>query len=233
MNLIHNIYALNEKSVTIDFGNEISLDLADLIERFNQALKANPFPGFSTTVPAYTSLTVYYDPMVMYTSSLKGKSNFDKVSAYLKTLIVADATTGLVRRRITIPICYGAEFGPDLDEVSAYSKISVDEIIKIHSSSIYVVHMIGFVPGFAYLGGMDTRLSTPRRKTPRAKVPSGSIGIAGQQTGIYSLNTPGGWQIIGRTPLTLFDPNRKEASLLKAGDEVSFEPVSVEKFNSM
>jgi inhibitor of KinA len=233
MNLITDIYALNEKSITIVFGNEISLALADRISEFNQVIKANPFSGLITTVPAYTSLTVYYDPLKVYQSNLKGNSCLEKVSAYIKSLRTSPTENKIQRNRITIPVYYGAEYGPDLEVVAAHSNLTTADVIQLHSTATYLVYMIGFVPGFAYMGGLDKRLSTPRRKQPRAKVPAGAVGIAGEQTGIYPLEIPGGWQIIGQTPYKLFDPKRSTPALLKAGDEVTFQSITLEHFLSL
>lgn len=228
------IYSLNEHAVTVHFGNEISDVLAQEIRYFNQVLYQNAFIGFKTTVPAYATLTVFFDPLMVFFSDLPGSNNFDKVSSYLIQLntlrINLSPTKG---ETITIPVYYGGDFGPDLNEVSLHTKLGVDEIIKIHSSVIYKVYMIGFVPGFPYLGEMDHRLATPRKTHPRGIVPAGSVGIAGAQTGIYPLKTPGGWQIIGKTPAVLLDAKRKQPSLLKAGDEVVFKPITLKEFDHL
>jgi inhibitor of KinA len=131
---------------------------------------------------------------------------------------------------VVIPICYGSSYGPDLDDVAAMHNLSSEAVISIHSAATYMVYMIGFVPGFAYLGGMHKVLASPRKATPRAAVPAGSVGIAGEQTGIYPLNTPGGWQIIGRTPLSMFNTHRTQPALLKAGDRVQFKPINTSQF---
>lgn len=134
---------------------------------------------------------------------------------------------------ITIPVCYGGELGPDLADVAALNKITTDEVINLHSSATYLVHMIGFVPGFAYLGGMPETIAAPRKATPRAAIPAGSVGIAGMQTGIYPLQTPGGWQLIGQTPVKLFDPTRPVPALLKAGDRVQFKRIGMDEFRHL
>jgi len=227
------IYALNESSVTVVFGNTISPELAEKVLLFDRAVHAAPFPGFITTVPAYATLTVCYDPGQVLNAGLKGKSSYEKVSGYLSTLTVGTLEKENTRKVITIPVCYDAEFAPDMDIVAKHCNLSKAEIIKIHSATSCTVYMIGFVPGFAYMGGMDQQLSTPRKEQPRSMVPAGSVGIAGGQTGIYSIDIPGGWQIIGRTPLQLFDAERSTPSLLKAGDEVSFSPISVQEFHDL
>jgi inhibitor of KinA len=140
---------------------------------------------------------------------------------------VAEAET------IEIPVCYGGAFGPDLAVVAAQARLSLEEVIARHAAPNYLVHMIGFAPGFPYLGGLDARLATPRKAAPRPLVPAGSVGIAGGQTGIYSLPTPGGWQLIGRTPLRLFDPARSQPSLLRAGLRLRFVPISKAEFQRL
>lgn len=227
------IYALNESSVTIVFGNAISEDLAEKVLLFDRAIEASPFQGFITTIPAYATLTVCYDPKAVLNSKINGESSYEKVSNYLSSMSVGSLKEDNNRRQMTIPVCYGGEFGPDLELVSTNCNLSTAEIISLHSAATYTVYMIGFVPGFAYMGGMDKQLTTPRKEQPRNKVTAGSVGIAGGQTGIYSLDIPGGWQIIGKTPLILFDAARPEPSLLKAGDEVSFSPISIEEFHSL
>jgi len=227
------IYALSESSVTVVFGNKINRDLAEKVLAFDRAVHAAPFEGFITTIPAYATLTVCYDPKMVLKRDLKGTSCFDKVAYYFSMLTVSSEKIENARRKIIVPVCYGGEYGPDIDLVAAHCGLSVEEVIAIHSSSCYRVYMIGFVPGFAYMGGMDPRLSTHRKEQPRSTVIAGSIGIAGGQTGIYSLDIPGGWQIIGRTPLTLFDSARPQPSLLKAGDEVTFSPISYQEFQSL
>jgi inhibitor of KinA len=139
-------------------------------------------------------------------------------------------TAAMNERNIVIPVCYGGEFGPDLKEVAQYHGLTEEEVIHIHSHGEYKVYMIGFVPGFAYLGGLSPKIATPRRTTPRTMIPTGSVGIAGGQTGIYPLATPGGWQIIGRTPLSLFRPNHRQPSLLRAGDIVRFQPITEKEY---
>lgn len=196
-------------------------------------LHHHPFPGLLTTVPAYSTLSVFYDALqVMQAPELHGRDCFEKVQNYLLGLKeqAADESTSAVIP-ITIPVCYGGSFGPDVEELAALHNLSVQRVIDIHTAATYTVYMIGFVPGFAYMGGMDEQLATPRKQTPRQAIPAGSVGIAGKQTGIYPLETPGGWQIIGRTPLKLFDANRKQPALLKAGDMVKFKPVTPLEFD--
>jgi inhibitor of KinA len=136
-------------------------------------------------------------------------------------------------RIVEIPVCYGGEFGPDLEEVAEHNGITPEEVIDIHSNGEYIVYMIGFAPGFPYIGGMSEKIAAPRRKNPRLKIPAGSVGIAGKQTGVYPIETPGGWQLIGRTPRKLFLPDGHTPSLLQAGDQIKFVQVSQEEFLKM
>ncbi|QNL49412.1 5-oxoprolinase subunit PxpB [Olivibacter sp. SDN3] len=225
------IYSLCEYALTVSFGETISDHASYRINRLRKLLEQQPFTGFRSAVPAYTSLSAFFDPIEVHQSTLIGHSCFEKVSNYITDLeSTPHKGTEQNNREITIPVCYEGDFGPDLNEVAAVHHMDVQEVIHLHTEAIYNVHMIGFVPGFAYLGGLPKALATPRKKSPRVQIPSGSIGIAGVQTGIYSLDTPGGWQIIGRTPLVMFDAQRKAPSLLSSGDRVTFERISAEEF---
>lgn len=227
------IYGLSEKSVTITFGTEIDNDLLDLITDFNQLLLQNPFPGLITTVPAYTTLTVFYNPLNVILSDLPGEVCLEKVSAHLNKIAeINRKESEVMNDHLVIPVCYGGDFGHDLLTVARHNNLCESKVIDMHTAGYYTVFMIGFVPGFAYMGRMDNRLSTPRKEVPAAKIPAGSVGIAGNQTGIYPLETPGGWQIIGRTPLKMFDVNRAQPSLLKGGDRVSFKAIDQDEFNT-
>lgn len=233
INIPLKIYGLSEKSVTITFGTEIDNDLLDLITAFNQLLLQNPFAGLITTVPAYTTLTVFYDPLTVMLSDLPGEVCFEKVSAHLNKIAeIKREKSKVMANHLVIPVCYGGDFGHDLLTVACHNKLSESEVIDMHTAGYYTVFMIGFVPGFAYMGGMDNRLATPRKEVPAAKIPAGSVGIAGNQTGIYPIETPGGWQIIGRTSVKMFDVNRAQPSFLKGGDRVTFKAVSMDEFNA-
>ena len=229
------IYPLCEYALTVEFGNSIDERVLGRVTGFNKLLLQNPFPGLYQTVPAYASLSVFFEPLtVIRQDSMQGIGCFDKVCNYLRRLnsesemALADTAANV----ISIPVCYGLEYGPDIAELAETRNLPVDKVINLHSAATYTVFMIGFVPGFAYLGGLDPLLESPRKATPRAIVPAGSVGIAGGQTGIYPLATPGGWQLIGRTPLKLFDATRPQPSLLKAGDKVKFEPILAADFKN-
>ena len=227
-------YSLGEHSITIVFGNEINLEISGSIHLFNENLLSSPFPGFITTVVAYGTLTVHYNIEQVAHSTLRGLSCFDKVCGYLKSLEnFSRSKETLTKTTIRVPVCYGFEHGPDLADLAKEKELDEQAFIDLHCSCIYTVYMIGFVPGFAYLGGMNPLLSASRKLKPRSAVPAGSVGIAGLQTGIYPLITPGGWQLIGQTPLRLFDPIRSQPSLFHAGDLIQFYPISVKEFNHL
>lgn len=229
------IYPISEKAVTIVFGNQIDEEIREQINGLNQFIKYHPFSGFINTVPAYTTLTIFFEPLgLLADAHLKGSTCLEKITFYLSQFKVEVVNQAQNEGKIiSIPVCYEDDFALDLKELAKSKKMDKETIINIHSSAIYKVYMIGFVPSFAYLGGLDLQLASPRKATPRQKVPEGSVGIAGQQTGIYPLETPGGWQIIGRTPLKLFDVNRTQPSLLKSGDSVQFKPISKADFEKI
>lgn len=179
-------------------------------------------PGLIECVPGFTSLTIHYDPLQLPPGEL------DAALAHL--LADLDESAGDGGRIVEIPVCYGGEFGPDLESVASLHGLAADEVVALHAAGEYRVHLVGFVPGFPYLGGLDAKLATPRRESPRTAVPAGSVGIGGAQTGIYPVESPGGWQLIGRTPLRLFDAHRDPPALLRAGDRIRFLPVDADAF---
>jgi inhibitor of KinA len=219
------IVPLGDRALVAHLGKEISRKTFDSIRSLSHQLSDNPPKGFVELVPAFTTLTVYYDPLVTTVSELT-----EQIRRQQSVEIEAPEANP---RIVEVPVCYGGEFGEDLELVAKHAGFSAAETIRIHASSDYIVHMIGFAPGFPYLGGMSPKIAAPRRSSPRLKVPVGSVGIAGEQTGIYPLETPGGWQIIGRTPLALFRPNEDPPTLLQAGDIVRFRSISQEEFREM
>lgn len=180
----------------------------------------HPFDGFKEAVPAYASLTVFYDIVQVRATNTNAITAFDVVETYLKTAMHSLESAEVKEPNLVeIPVVYDGE---DLAYVASHNKLNIAEVIQIHTEATYRVYMMGFLPGFAYLGGMDERIATPRKASPRAKVPAGSVGIAGKQTGIYPLESPGGWQLIGHTDIPLFTLGSSEPTLLKAGDLVRF-----------
>ena len=223
------MYPLGDSALVVQFSDSISPSIQKIISAFVGYLEEHPFPGLVDLVPAFSTLTIYFNPWVL---SEKGKTDpYERVQNHVQELAaVLGQKEEQQGRVVEIPVCYGGEFGPDLEFVAKYHQISPEEVVATHSGGEYLVYMIGFAPGFPYLGGMDPKIATPRKDHPRSQIPAGSVGIAGIQTGIYPLATPGGWQLIGRTSLCLFHPQRRPPSLLQAGDKVRFVPVSREEF---
>lgn len=225
------IYYLSEQAITIEFGQEIDEATHQQVTNFDNLLNQKPFPGFCTTVQAYATLSIFFDPLQVIKSDLAGVNCFEKVSGYLLELKEEQEDKAFYKSRsVTIPVCYGGRFGQDLEEVARLHNLTQQEVISLHTIAAYKVYMIGFVPGFAYLAGLSDLLETPRKAAPRPLIPAGSVGIAGKQTGVYPLTTPGGWQLIGRTPLVLFDPENPQPAFLKAGDYVTFKAISQGEF---
>lgn len=214
-----------EQGLVIEFGNEIHPETNRLVHNIAQALSAHSIIGMLEVIPTYRSLLIYFDPLQISRVQL---------GEQIQQLIGAQATITerpkTDARVVRIPVCYGGEFGPDLAFVAQYNQISIGEVIQIHSSTPYQVYMLGFTPGFPYLGGMSEKIATPRLEKPRVKIPAGSVGIAGKQTGFYPVESPGGWQLIGRTPINAFDANNPQPFAFAAGDYLQFVPVSPEEF---
>lgn len=216
------IVAAGDAMLVAEFGDRIdpilnarALALADRLRRENVR-------GVRDVVPTFRSVAVYFDPLATDVGALHD----------LMGELAASATPGEVEGRppVVVPVCYGGEFGPDLAEVARFAGLSEADVIARHSAVSYRVFMLGFMPGFAYLGTVDPLIAAPRRQVPRTRVVSGSVGIAGGQTGIYPRESPGGWQIVGRTPVTLFDGDRPQPCFLMAGDTVRFQPISAADF---
>ncbi|MBQ1907665.1 MAG: 5-oxoprolinase subunit PxpB [Firmicutes bacterium] len=231
-----------DSAIAVEFGSEISEDINTKVQLLDRALSealealkgpagaanwdAKRFPralsAVTETVPTYRSLMVHYDPCA---------AGFSEMKEALEAIVPAGGgQAGGKRRILVVPVLYGGEEGPDLQNVCEHSGLSEEEVIAIHSGRDYRVYMLGFTPGFPYLGGMDERIATPRLAHPRTLIPAGSVGIAGAQTGIYPTASPGGWQLIGRTPLKLYDPGREVPILAGAGDYIRFRPVSAAEY---
>ncbi|QHL85924.1 5-oxoprolinase subunit PxpB [Nibribacter ruber] len=224
------LFPLGDSALVVQFGEVIDVSIHEQVRAFAEYVEVHPFYGFVEQVPAYTTVTVYYNPWL---SSLKGKVNpYETVVVWVQEALAkmtsASKKTGKVVKEI--PVCYSSEFGPDLKFVAENSGLSEAEVIALHTAPEYLVYMMGFAPGFPYLGGLNLSLATPRKATPRPTIPAGSVGIAGEQTGVYPMQTPGGWQLIGRTPLALFKVHRETPSLLQMGDTVKFVPIRPEEF---
>lgn len=212
-------YPLGDTAIVVRLGDEISNSTHDLIQCICNYLEEYSFDGFAEYVPAFTTVTVFYEPMTV---------TYQSVQLHLEEMLaeVMAHPEKPVFRLVEIPVVYGGIWGPDLETVAAHAGLSTAEVISLHTEPEYLVHMIGFAPGFPYLAGLNEKIAAPRRELPRSAIAAGSVGIAGKQTGVYPIETPAGWQIIGRTPLRLFDVNRAEPALLRAGDRVRFVPVT-------
>lgn len=212
-----------DSSVCVEFGNEISPDINRKIRAFKIAVEKSGIPGIVETVPTYRSLLVHYKPEVIGYKAITEK--FKSLMGTLDNIEIPPPTV------IEIPVLYGGEMGPDIENVASHNGKTVEEVIKIHTSQEYLIYMIGFIAGFPYLGGMSKEIATPRLKEPRVKIDGGSVGIAGEQTGIYPLDSPGGWQLIGRTPFKLYDAEREKQVLLEAGQYIKFRSISQKEFD--
>lgn len=212
----------SDQSLLIYFGRQITPQAHEHVRRLLRLLELQPIPGVRNLHPAYCSVLVKFDALKLRHHDLE-----QILTQYLGRLATAAVPKP---REIEVPVCYGGDHGPDLLEVSALHKMTPAQVVDLHSSTTYVVYFLGFVPGFAYLGELPLALVTSRLATPRRSVPRGSVGIAGNQTGIYPVSTPGGWRLLGRTPLSMFQPERNELSLLSIGDRVRFTPISPEQF---
>jgi KipI family sensor histidine kinase inhibitor len=210
----------SDQSLIIYLGDEINLEAHHRVLKLLRLLESVPVPGVRNLHPAYCSILIVFDPVRQEHESLE-----EVLAGYIKRL---DSVWLSDPRTVEIPVCYGGEHGPDLNEVAALHGISRERVVELHSSASYVVYFLGFAPGFAYLGGLPPELATPRLEVPRKQVPAGSVAIGGSQTGIYSLVTPGGWRLIGKTPLRIFDADRPEMSMLSMGDIVRFRPAPAE-----
>jgi inhibitor of KinA len=217
------IFPLGDSALTVEFGKQISAVLNQNAIALSDHFKQNPFAGFVETVPAYASTTIFYDLIEVRQSFPQFSTAYDAVKSFAENALKdLNKTGGDERRLIEIPVNFAGEYGPDLAEVAKYANVTADEVVELFTSDTYRVFMLGFLPGFAYMGEVDERIAIPRHKTPRSKVAKGSVGIAGRQTGIYSLESPGGWQIIGRTDVGLFSPGSDPPCFLRPGDSVRF-----------
>jgi inhibitor of KinA len=219
------IVAASDSSLLVEFGNAVSQQLHAPVLALFHALLAERDPRIRNLHPGYASLLIDFDPLQL---------SHEHLAAYVRELV--DAQTGIKAapsRTVEIPVCYDPEFGPDLGDVAAHNDISIEEAVRLHASAAYLVYFLGFSPGFGYMGGLPEKLRTPRLATPRIRVVAGSVGIAGQQTGIYPVDSPGGWRLIGRTPVRMFDASANPPTRLQPGDVVRFSPISRASYEHM
>jgi inhibitor of KinA len=215
----------SDRSLVVYFGRKVTLPAHQRVRRLLHLLESEPIPGVRNLRPAYCSLLVVFDPL-----KLRHRELTATLRDWLRRL---DAVRLPDPRKLQIPTCYGGEFGPDLNEVARLQGMTPAQVVELHASVTYVVYFLGFVPGFAYLGVLPKALATPRLANPRRSTPPGSVGIADNQTGVYPFATPGGWRLIGRTPIAMFRPDRNNMSYLTIGDRVSFTPISVAQFTTL
>lgn len=215
---------LSDRAIVIEVGNEINESAQKAVRTISALLEASPPSWLIETIPAFTTVTVFYDPI---------KALYGTVKSELEELL---SQTGeelaVTPRTVEIPVCYGGEFGPDLEFVAEHNGLTQQQVIDFHTGGEYSVYMIGFAPGFPFIGGMSEKIAAPRRDSPRLRIPERTVGIAGMQTGIYPIETPGGWQLIGRTPMRLFRPEEEIPSLLRAGDKIVFTQITEQEYAS-
>ncbi|MCY3542843.1 MAG: 5-oxoprolinase subunit PxpB [Chloroflexi bacterium] len=210
-------FPAGDMALVAELGDAISPAINRRVRSLTDALEEDGVPGVFDFLPTYRSVLVYFDPLV---------ATSDEVQDGIERLLQRAQSTGTSARNVVhLPTLYGGDLGPDIAFVAQHSGIDEQEVIRMHSGTDYLVYMMGFSPGFAYLGGLDERLATPRLQSPRTEIPPGAVGIAETQTGVYPVASPGGWQLIGRTPVRLFDPARERPVLLNAGDYVRFVPI--------
>ncbi|MCL3781342.1 5-oxoprolinase subunit PxpB [Prolixibacteraceae bacterium JC049] len=214
-----------DSAFLLRFGHIISEEINQQVRAYFIALNNCKIEGIIECIPSYTDLLVIYNPIVIQYKQLL--LQLKQVAQQMHSIQIPAAQT------VEIPVCYGNEFGEDMHTVMDHTGLNEQEIIKVHSQISYLVYMLGFTPGFCYLGGMNPQIATPRKSVPSQKIVAGSVGIAAQQTGIYPIDSPGGWQVIGRTPLRLFDPNRKPEFLIQAGDYLQFKPISIDEYHQL
>jgi len=211
-----------DRAILVEYGDAIDPAVNEKVRAVTALLKRGLPEGVEAVIPAYRNLAILYDPLV--TSPAEILSLLTGLESRLHEIEIPKP------RVVEIPVLYGGDHGPDIGVVAEHNGLSVEEVIAIHAGTVYPIYMIGFTPGFCYLGGLDRRIHTPRRKTPRTLLPGGSVGIAEAQTGMYPVDSPGGWQIIGRTPLRLFAPERENPFLYEPGDRIRFVPVTAAEY---
>lgn len=219
------VFPMGDKALVVKMGEVISPEIHARIRKLFCSIERHPIRGIVDLIPAYTELTIQYDPLEVSYKQLN-----KRILQYVHKLGEVDLPPA---RIVCVPVCYGGFYGPDLATLASQHGFSVKQCIKLHSAVDYLVYMLGFTPGFCYLGGMDKRLATPRKSTPDLRIPAGSVGIADVQTGIYPIESPGGWHIIGRTPVKLFDPDREPVFLIQMGDFLRFCPVSETEYEQI
>lgn len=227
------ITTLGDKAVILNFGNRIDELVNRKVLYLFHRLKSLALPYVTDIVPAYSSLAIFYDAVRIKSKTSINKSGLEIFTDQMEKLIKEEIkTTSFPSRKIKVPVCYSEKYAYDIKSIAQEKKIAVSKIIDIHNGKKYRVYMIGFLPGFAYMGEVDEKIAIPRKTQPRLKVDAGSVGIAGMQTGIYPFDSPGGWQIIGKTPLKLFNTEKDDPVLLRPGDEIEFYSITENEFTN-
>lgn len=227
------ISPLGDTAIILNFGNRIDETLNSKVLQVFHKLQDMALPFVKDVVPGYSTLVIFYDLLILENQKTVNKTYTAMVMDQVKQIVAQDIkNSSSYSRQIKIPVCYSNKYALDIDDVSKEKKLPAAEIIRIHTSRKYRVYMTGFLPGFAYMGEVDKRIAMPRKTTPRVNVAAGSVGIAGAQTGIYPLNSPGGWQIIGKTPLRIFDKEKHDPVLLQPGDEIEFYPITQDEYTN-
>jgi inhibitor of KinA len=214
-----------DRGLLVEFGASIDPEINQKVRHIFLSLEKTPIDGVTEVIPTYRSILIFYDPFQSDPESLK-KEIVDRADSLDKWEFHPPETT-------EIPVCYGDNFGPDLEFVAHHNNLTPEEVIQIHTSGTYLIYMLGFTPGFPFLGGLSERLFTPRLENPRQLVPAGSVGIANNQTGIYSIDSPGGWRLIGKTPIKFYDPTGSPPILLRAGNYLRFMRISTKQFHEI
>lgn len=227
------ITPLGDTALIIEIGEKIDEATHHRVQAATRLLDAAKLPGVWEAVPAYTTVTLFYDPMKTAAAADGDPVLWLSAKATDALAKLPRSVSGKGGRVVEIPVCYGGEFGPDLEEVAQRTGLAPDEVVRRHAAVDFLVYVIGFAPGFPYMGGLPEELAMPRRATPRTKVPPGSVGIINDQTCIYPLATPGGWNLIGRTPTKMFRPRQDPPAFLQAGDRVRFRGITPEEFRTL
>ncbi|MBA39746.1 MAG: allophanate hydrolase [Dehalococcoidia bacterium] len=211
---------MGDSALMVVAGNSISVEVNEKVHNMISIIKEQDWPGIKEIVPTYSSFVIHFDPFIFSSDGL--------IACVADLWDCKEVSEETKTKTVLIPTLYGSDYGLDLESVSEFTNLSVEEVIDIHSETEYLVYALGFSPGFPYLGGLDPRIHCPRLETPRISVPKGSVAIADSQTGVYPVSSPGGWRLIGQTPVTMFDPDRSDPSIVNPGDYIRFVPISSE-----